>query len=1217
MNLSHNARKGLAIGLAASTVLMTAAVGFVPAAFAAPHADGCLVLSNGTVYMVSGGQLRGFPSADVFYSWGNGFGGVQQASAEDLALPMGPVLVYADGTLVKGPNDPLVYLVSNGQKLPFTSGTVFTGLGFKFSNIQSAPANTFADLPTGGNVDNATARHAAGVWVIDSTGTVWRMTATGRVGLPSMAVFNSWGKSFSTVVPANAADMALSVEGVASAKPSCGTSGNPQTGSVNVSLASDNPSSNTIVIGQSTADLLHVTFTGSGTVTQLTFQRTGVSSNSLLSNVYLYNGAQRITDGSAVSTTGQVTFSNASGLFTAPASISVRSDISSTGTAGQTVGLSFVSGTANGGSIGGSASGNLMSTASTTLATADFASSLNAPNTTTNVNAGSMNYTVWSDALTVSTNPVWLKSAMFKVVASASLDAVQNINLYVDGSSVASTSALQTINGSNYAVFSLSSPKSILVGSHTLEVRADIIKGSGRYVKFSLQNAADIMLTDSNYNVNVTPTVASSTFSARTAGELDIQQGFVATQVDPSFSSVTSIPGGATNVTIGKFTMTGYGEDTQVNTLGLSFGSTSGLTNGINNVTLFVNGGQVGSAQQVTGTVSSATPSFNLGSSLIVPAGGTVSLEVHADTIDHGNASISSGTIQVHLAQGSANGQGRQSQNTYNVPTAIADGPALTVGAGGFTVAKSAYANQTLSPNSTVQKIGEFVLQAGNNEPIQVSNLAVALVTSAGAALASTAANDAPGYTNMSNIKVSVNGGSPSTPQPSAQSFNFSQSFTIPQNGTATVAVWSDLGAQGSSKLFKVTLLPTARGTISNTTVTPSGATAGQVITLTAGSLSAPTFSTAQSDPSKFVASTTSTPGSSHNKYNLVGSSGAVTVSELKFAVKDSVAGATSSITVNGTSFPVITPAATTVAAYLSTLSSATTFTVASGAGSSIPVGSVLTIESEDMLVTAVSGDTLTVVRGQNGTSPATHADSTAVTVNGLAYVTGQNIAVPNGSGGTYVDAQANYSNIAATGGIASGTTSKVFLTYTKYSSGTSSTAAATATAIAANAMYLVGSRPNFSVPTGSGTLTGAEVEAFRLTVTPSSTGPIQLNTLVFSLATTTISVAQGTSSTRLAIGSTTVTGSTCTAAGVTGGATVTCALPSNYVLQAGIPVTFSLFVTTTGALGAAGASILTTSLAASSNQSWTDTQGGGSAVTTANTTYFDNFPTQTWSLHN
>src|SRR3954467_13888719 len=145
MNLSHNARKGMAVGLAASTVLMTALTGLIPAAFAAPHAEGCLVLSSGTVYMVTGGQLRGFPSADVFMSHGNGFGGVQQATAEDLALPMGPVLVYADGTLVKGPNDPLVYLVASGQKRGFTTGAVFTGLDFKFSNIQSAPANTFAD----------------------------------------------------------------------------------------------------------------------------------------------------------------------------------------------------------------------------------------------------------------------------------------------------------------------------------------------------------------------------------------------------------------------------------------------------------------------------------------------------------------------------------------------------------------------------------------------------------------------------------------------------------------------------------------------------------------------------------------------------------------------------------------------------------------------------------------------------------------------------------------------------------------------------------------------------------------------------------------------------------------------------------------------------------------------------------------------------------------
>ena len=140
MQLSSQARKATAAALAASTLLW-ATVGILPqVASAAVHSEGCLVLSGGIVWMITGGTRRGYTSAEVFQSYGYNFSQVVTATAEDVALPVGPIMIYADGTLVKGPNDPLVYLVAGGQKRPFVSGSVFTGLGFSFANIQSGPS---------------------------------------------------------------------------------------------------------------------------------------------------------------------------------------------------------------------------------------------------------------------------------------------------------------------------------------------------------------------------------------------------------------------------------------------------------------------------------------------------------------------------------------------------------------------------------------------------------------------------------------------------------------------------------------------------------------------------------------------------------------------------------------------------------------------------------------------------------------------------------------------------------------------------------------------------------------------------------------------------------------------------------------------------------------------------------------------------------------------
>jgi hypothetical protein len=153
MNFSAKARKAVASVLAVSTVMWAAALTVAPVS-AAAHNDGCLVNVNGTVYLITGGMKRGFTSAEVFMSHGYNFGQVVAGNSDDAALPTGAIQIYADGTLVKGPNDPLVYLVVNGQKRGFTSGAVFTGLGYSFANIQWAPVNTFSDIPTGANINS-------------------------------------------------------------------------------------------------------------------------------------------------------------------------------------------------------------------------------------------------------------------------------------------------------------------------------------------------------------------------------------------------------------------------------------------------------------------------------------------------------------------------------------------------------------------------------------------------------------------------------------------------------------------------------------------------------------------------------------------------------------------------------------------------------------------------------------------------------------------------------------------------------------------------------------------------------------------------------------------------------------------------------------------------------------------------------------------------------
>lgn len=72
----------------------------------------------------------------------------------------------------------------------------------------------------------------------------------------------------------------------------------------------------------------------------------------------------------------------------------------------------------------------------------------------------------------------------------------------------------------------------------------------------------------------------------------------------------------------------------------------------------------------------------------------------------------------------------------------------------------------------------------------------------------------------------------------------------------------------------------------------------------------------------------------------------------------------------------------------------AATTTIVVDNGERFQVGHVLKIESEYVIVEDRTGDTLTVVRAQGGTTAATHADATAVTVVGIAKKTGANYAI-------------------------------------------------------------------------------------------------------------------------------------------------------------------------------------------------------------------------------
>ena len=222
-------------------------------------------------------------------------------------------------------------------------------------------------------------------------------------------------------------------------------------------LSTDSPNNTALVQNQASGDLAHYTFSNPTSapvmVTNLAFKRIGVSNDSTMTNVYLYNGAVRLTDSAGVSN-GAYSFANPSGIFTVPAggtyTISVRSDIANT-TSGQQIGAQLVSVASNGtldSSVTFPINSYLQTISAATLGTVAFAT-----NTFPSVSAvdPQVDYTVWQNTVSVGTRAVLFKAFALRNIGSIQPGDVRNFRLYVDGVMVGT--AVSSIDGNNIITF--------------------------------------------------------------------------------------------------------------------------------------------------------------------------------------------------------------------------------------------------------------------------------------------------------------------------------------------------------------------------------------------------------------------------------------------------------------------------------------------------------------------------------------------------------------------------------------------------------------------------------------------------------------------------------------------------------------------------------------------------------------------------------------------
>jgi len=735
--------------------------------------------------------------------------------------------------------------------------------------------------------------------------------ATGYFGTQTRTAVAAWQVSRNIAPPAGyfgpISRAAYDLGGGSSSTTTTTTGPSAGTGTgLKVSLSATSPSGTVLVQAQAIGNLADFVFANPTSapisVTGLTFKRIGVSNDSTMANVYLYNNGTRLTDSAGVSSS-QFSYGDANGIFTIPAgqtyTVSVRSDIL-TGTSGQQIGVQLVSVTSSGtldSSVSFPVTGGLQTISAADLADVVF-NETTLPTANTSLSPAN-DILVWQNTVAVSTNPVKLSSVRLTNLGSIDSANVINLRLYVDGAMVGS--AVPVMNADRTVTFDLSANPALLsTQSHIIKVLANITGGSNRTLQLSVQRSSDAMFVDSQLGQPVTLNTTNDTtaFSAASSGLQTIAAVSATSGVSVSLapdSPTANVAVGSSNVKWASFSFLASGENVKVQDLYVvASSSVSGVISGVgglNNGKVFVNGVQVGSTKDINaGTSATARGSatdFSLGSSLILPAGVTTKVDIYADAQDTAGTNLTTGaSVVISLIAGSSNGQGQSSLVATNVPSSVVSSNGVTVSSSSLAVTKfTGYGNQTVIAGANNAKLGAFTFSTGSTEGVNVNTIVITM-----------SAANAASITNLT-LKDNATGNTLGTivTTPSATN-SFSVSYAVPASSTKVIDIYGNIlsGADVGTIVASVDETTSGTGMLTSIATSPS-TTALQTITVGTGSLSV-TRGAGDPTSNNVLAGASSV---AVGQFNFAASNSAYTVNNLAILVPNSAATSVTNVTVS------------------------------------------------------------------------------------------------------------------------------------------------------------------------------------------------------------------------------------------------------------------------------------------------------------------------------
>lgn len=149
------------------------------------YPDGLLVKSanNPTIYLLENSKKRAITSIVLFEKLGYDWNEIILLSPSEMSeYPVGQILTYPNGTLIKKKDSSAVYFVENGEKKEFTSLTLFEATRSNWSDVIELNEKEFLVYSDGGNLkypENSLLKEKTGdkIYVIKNGGIEWIKTA--------------------------------------------------------------------------------------------------------------------------------------------------------------------------------------------------------------------------------------------------------------------------------------------------------------------------------------------------------------------------------------------------------------------------------------------------------------------------------------------------------------------------------------------------------------------------------------------------------------------------------------------------------------------------------------------------------------------------------------------------------------------------------------------------------------------------------------------------------------------------------------------------------------------------------------------------------------------------------------------------------------------------------------------------------------------------------